>query len=131
MRVILIMTINLLYTGFRETLKNLKKMSLDSKHDKINDLHTLLNEFIDTHKTITTGTKNRKQRVIKSVMELYNNYFDSYKKNYDKNVKNKKGLDYKHFEITNNGDQEPKSTKKNKILKEKNLMKYKYHYGVK
>ena len=41
----------------------------------------------------------------------------------------KRGRDNKHFEITDNGDQEPKSTKKEET-KTKKLMKYKSHYAL-
>ena len=49
------------------------------------------------------------------VKPFYNKYLDAYKKIYDiKNVKDeeKRGLDYRRFEIIDNRDQGPKSTKK-------------------
>ena len=52
---------------------------------------------------------------MKNVNQLYNKYFDTYIKNYDsEKVKEeqKRGRDYKQFEIINNGHLEPKSTKK-------------------
>ena len=64
------------YRGF----KNFKRMSVGSKYDDRNDLYTLLNAFINTHKVTNTKTKNRKERVMKKVMQLYNGYFDVYKK---------------------------------------------------
>ena len=90
-------------------------MSLDSKYDEINEFYTLLNAFINTHKTTITETKYRKERVMKKVVQLYNDYFHLYEKNYNsKNIKDeeKKGRDYKHFEIIDNKNQDPKSTKK-------------------
>ena len=90
-------------------------MSLDSKYDEINEFYTLLNAFINTHKTTITETKYRKERVMKKVVRLYNDYFHLYEKNYNsKNIKDeeKKGRDYKHFEIIDNKNQDPKSTKK-------------------
>ena len=54
---------------------------------------------------------------MKKVVQLYNDYFGLYKKHYNsENVKNeeKRGRDYKEFEITDNGYQEPKSTTKEK-----------------
>ena len=59
--------------------------------------------------------KIEKNRILNNVNQLYNNYFDLYKNNYNStNVKNeeKRGRDYKQFEIIDKGDQEPKSTKK-------------------
>ena len=47
--------------------------------------------------------------------QLYNKYFDTYKKKYNsEKIKDeeKRGRDYKQFEIIDSGDQEPKSTKK-------------------
>ena len=64
--------------------------------------------------------------------QLYNKYFNTYKQNYDsEKVKDgeKRRRDYKQFEIIHNGDQEPKSTKKEETVT-KNLMKYKNHYGL-
>ena len=90
-------------------------LSLGSKYDEMNDFYTLVNAFINTHETTTTETKNRKNRIMNNVNQLYNKYFDTYKKNYDsEKVKDeeKRGRDYKQFEIIDNGDQEPKSTKK-------------------
>ena len=65
------------YWGF----KNFKRMSLGSKYDEINDFYTLLNAFINTHEASTTKTKNRKNRILNYVNQLYNQYFDIYKKN--------------------------------------------------
>ena len=56
-----------------------------------------------------------KNRILSNVKQLYNKYLDTYKKNYNsEKVKDeeKRGRDYKQFEIIDNGDQEPKSTKK-------------------
>ena len=56
------------------------------------------------------------------------------KKDYDsEKVKDEenRARDYKHFKIIDNGDQEPKSTKKEEIeTKKKNLMEYKNHYEL-
>ena len=52
---------------------------------------------------------------MQKVGQLYNDYLDAYKKNYDsEKVKDreKRGCDYKQFEIVDNRGQEPKSTKK-------------------
>ena len=57
MRVSIIMAIRLLFTIFTEALR----MSLDSKHDEINEFYTLLNAFINTYKATITETKYRKE----------------------------------------------------------------------
>ena len=98
----------------------------------MNDFYTLLNPFINTHEATTTETENRKTRVMNDVKQLYNKYFDNYKKSFDSEKvkdKEKRGRDYKQFEIIDNRDQEPKSTKK-KRPRQKNLMEYKNQYGL-
>ena len=90
-------------------------MSLGSKYDEMNEFYTLLNAFTNTHEATTTETTDRKNGILSNVKQLYNKYLDTYKKNYDsERVKDeeKRGRDYKQFEIIENGDQEPKSTKK-------------------
>ena len=90
-------------------------MSVGSKYDEINGFHTLLNVFINTHGAVGTETKNRKDRILNIVNQLYNKYFDAYKKIYNNEKvkdKEKRGRDYKQFQITDNRVQEPKSTKK-------------------
>ena len=68
-------------------------MSLDSKYDGINNFYTILNAFINTHKATTTKTKNRKTKNMNNVNQLYNDYFDVYKENY--NSENLNGRDEK------------------------------------
>ena len=55
-------------------------MSLGSKHDEMNDFYMLLNAFINTHEPTTTETKIREDRIMNNVKQLYNKYFDTYKK---------------------------------------------------
>ena len=55
-------------------------VSLDSIHGKLKKLHKLLSDF-KNHKSITNKTKNRKNRILNNVNQLYNKYFDTYKKN--------------------------------------------------
>ena len=74
-------------------------------------------------------TKDCKDRIIKYVKPLYDQYLNTYKKNYGgKNLKDKekRGCDYIKFEIIDNRDQGPK-----KDTETKKLMKYKNHYGLK
>ena len=83
---------------FDRDFKKFKRMSLGSKYGEMNDFYTLLNAFINTHEATTTETKDRKDRIMKNVNQLYNKYFDTYKKNYDsEKVKDeeKRGRDYK------------------------------------
>ena len=47
-------------------------MSVSSKYDEINDFYTLLNAFINTHEASTTEVKNRKNRFLNYVNQLYN-----------------------------------------------------------
>ena len=87
-------------------------MLLGSKYSEMNDFYTLLNAFTNTHKATTTETKICKDRIMENVNQLYNKYFDSYKKIVKGKRWKKRGHGYKQFEIIDNGDQEPKSTKK-------------------
>ena len=108
-------------------------MSLGSKYDEINYFYTFLNLFNKTHEASTTETKNCKQRIVNNVNQLYNKYFDTYKMNYDSEKakdEKKRGRDYKQSEIIDNGDQEPKSIKKEETETKKNLVKYKNHFGL-
>ena len=65
---------------FYRDFKKFKRMSLGSKYDEINDFYTFLNVFINIHKATNTETKNRKERVMKKVLHIYNDYFNLYKK---------------------------------------------------
>ena len=90
-------------------------MSLDSKYVEMIDFYKLLNLFINAHVAITVETKDRKDRILSYVKPLYDKYFDAYKKNYDSKTltdEEKRKYDYKQFEIFDNRDQRPKSTKK-------------------
>ena len=77
-------------------------MSLGSKYDQINEFYALLNAFIKTREAITTETKDCKHRNLNNVNQLYNKYFDAYKKNYgSEKVKDEvnRGRDYQQFKI--------------------------------
>ena len=94
----------------------------------MNDFYMLLKAFISTHKATSIETKDRKDRIMKYVKPLYAECLNAYKKNYDrKNVKDKeKGeRDYKQFEIIDNRNQKPESTKKKETEIKIN------HYGLK
>ena len=74
-------------------------------------------------KQSSTETKNHKNRILNNVNQLYNDYFDLYRRNYNSaNVRNeeKRGRNYKQFEIIGNRGQEPKSTKKEGAKTKKN-----------
>ena len=74
------MTLGTHFTGFTESLKKIKRMlSIDSKHGELIEFYKLLSDF-KNDKRITTETKNRKNRILNSVNQLYNKYFDTYKK---------------------------------------------------
>ena len=58
----------------------------------MNAFYTLLNAFINTLEATTTETKDRKNRIMNVVKQLYNKYLNTYKRNF-------RGRDYKQFEI--------------------------------
>ena len=87
------------YKFYRDFIK-FKRLSQGSKYDEINHFYALLNAFINTHEGTTTETKDRKNRIMNNVKQLYNKYLDTYKNNYDsEKVTNeeKRGRDYKQF----------------------------------
>ena len=65
-----------IYRGF----KKFERMSLSSTYDEINDFYTLSNAYINTHEAATTGTNNGKNRILNNFNQLWNDYFDLYKK---------------------------------------------------
>ena len=65
-----------IYRGF----KKFERMSLSSTYDEINDFYTLSNAYINTHEVATTGTNNGKNRILNNFNQLWNDYFDLYKK---------------------------------------------------
>ena len=113
---------------FYKDFNEFKRMTLGSKYDEIIDFYTLLNVFINTHEATTNKTKDRKDRIMNNVKPLYDNYFDTYKKNYNrKTVKDeeKRERDSKQFEIFDKKKQNQSGLKKKLIQKCKN------HYGLK
>ena len=66
---------------FYRDFENIKRMvSIDPKHNKLIEFYKLLSDF-KNHKPINNETKNRKNRILNKVNQLYNKYFDTYKKN--------------------------------------------------
>ena len=64
---------------FDRDFKKFKRMSLGSKYGELKEFYKLLSDF-KNHKPITTETKNCKNRILNNVNQLYNKYFDTYKK---------------------------------------------------
>ena len=46
----------------------------------MNEFYQLLDTFINKYKTITDETRDQKNTVLNEVKQLYNNYFNAYKK---------------------------------------------------
>ena len=68
---------------FYRDFQNFKDRSLESKYNDISKFYRVLNEF-KNHKTNTDERQQRKNKVINNAVTLYNNYFDSYKKTFNK-----------------------------------------------
>ena len=68
------------FYGFHRDFKKFKRMSLLSKYNEMSNFYKLLNAFINIHKAVNVKTKDRKDKIIKNVKLLCNNYFDAYKK---------------------------------------------------
>ena len=84
------------YRFYRDFEKFKRMVSIDSKHGELKEFCKLLSDF-KNHKPITTETKNLKNRILNNVNQLYNKYFDTYKKSYDS--KNLKERDEKCFDL--------------------------------
>ena len=90
MKLILIMTLSMLFTGFYRDSEKIKRMvAIDSKNGELKEFKKLLSH-LKNHKPITTETKNCKNRILNNVNQLYNKYFDTYKKNYDSEYLNER-----------------------------------------
>ena len=77
------MTINLLFTGFAETLiRKFKKRSLGSYYNDTSEFYKLLIEF-KIHKIIPAETREHRKRAMNNVVKLYGDYFDSYEETYN------------------------------------------------
>ena len=73
---------NFAFYKFYRDFQNFKDRSLESKNSDISNFHRALNEF-KNHKTNTEVTQQRKNKVMNNAVTLANNYFDSYKKNFN------------------------------------------------
>ena len=116
----------MLFTGFTETQKFNGMVSIDSKHSELEEFYELLSDF-KNHKPVTIETKNRKNRIMNNVNQLYDSYYDSYKNNYDSedlNEQDKIFFDPNQFKIFDEKNQKPKST-------EENTERCESHYGLK
>ena len=54
-------------------------MLLDSKHGEVKQFYKLLSHF-KNHKPTYNKAKNRKERILNNINQIYNDYFDLYKK---------------------------------------------------
>ena len=77
---ILIIDSNYAFYNFYRGFKKFKRIPLGSKQSKINDFYTVLNVLLKIHEANTTETKNCKNRILNNVNQLYNDYFNLYKK---------------------------------------------------
>ena len=78
------------YKGYDE----FKEMSLDSKYNRIKEFNKLFLNFKSV-KTKKTETQLKKERIMKNVDELYKNYYNAYKSDFDTDdgsTKDKKSL---------------------------------------
>ena len=66
------------YKGYDEV----KEMSLDSKYNKMKEFNKLLIGF-KSLKTKKTETQLKKERNMKNVDDLYKNYYNAYKSDFD------------------------------------------------
>ena len=100
------------YDEFKETL-------LDSKYSRIKEFNKLFIKF-EALKPKNPKTQLKKERIMKNVYELYENYYSADKKDYDAGdvliEAKKKEFNYKQFELFDETDERPKldeETKKN------------------
>ena len=84
----------MLFTGFYRDFEKFKRMvAIDSKNGESKEFKKLLSH-LKNHKPITTETKNCKNRILNNVNQLYNKYFDTYKKNPDSEDINERNEDF-------------------------------------
>ena len=94
-----------------------KEISTESGYNNMKDFNKLLINF-ERLKTKKTEAQLKKERIIKNVDELYKNYFDAHKSNYDAidtlGEDEKKKFNYKQFELGDEINKEPKLNEKTK-----------------
>ena len=77
-------------------------MSLDSKYNRMKEFNKLFLNFKSV-KTKKTETQLKKERIMKNVDELYKNYYNAYKSDFDTDDEltedKKKRFNYKQFEL--------------------------------
>ena len=128
MKLILIMTLSMLFTGFYRDSEKIKRMvAIDSKNGELKEFKKLLSH-LKNHKPITTETKNRKNRILNNVNQLYNKYFDTYRKNYDSeylNERNEKIFDPNQFKRLGKKKQKSEWTGEKTERKMQKLIRFK------
>ena len=90
-------------------------VSIDSKPCELKEFYKLLSDF-KNHKSITTETKNHKDRILDNVNQLYNKYFDTYKKNHNSEdliERDEIFFDPKQLKILGKKKQKSESTEEN------------------
>ena len=92
---------------FYKEYNEFEEMSLDSKYNKIKKFTNLLTIF-KSLKPKNSRTQLKKERIMKSVDELYKKYYNVYKNDYDNdnelNEAKKKNSEYKQFELFDKTD---------------------------
>ena len=77
-------------------------MSLDSKYNRMKECNKLFLNFKSV-KTKKTKTQLKKERIMKNVDELYKNFYNAYKSDFDTDDElaenKKKTFNYKRFEL--------------------------------
>ena len=150
-RVILIMIAIILFFKFYKGYDEFEEMSLDSKYNSMKEFNKLLISFKSVKTKKPRNTTQKGANYEKCWRALRKCYYNAYKSDHDTDGElkedKKKKFDYKQFElgdeinkeskldektkqfeIIDNRDQGPKSTKK-KRPRQKTLMKYKTIMG--
>ena len=111
------------YKGYDE----FEEMSLNSKFNRMKEFNKLLINFKNL-KTRKTETQLKKEQFMKNVNELYKNYYNSYKSDYDTDDEltenKKKKYDYKQFVLGDEINKESKLDEQTKELKLTKLLKW-------
>ena len=122
--VILIMVAIMLFFKFYKGYDKFKAMSLNSKYNRMEEFNKLFINF-KFLKTKKTETLLKKERIMKNVDELYKNYYNTYKSDYDTDDELKGAkTDHKQFEIDDEMNKESKLDEKTKKLELTELPKW-------